>query len=559
MKVELVAEIPVVRYAAFAEVAWLERRPELGLLCSAATDADGRITPSLVQSVLPGTSEPAARNITRWCEHLGLCDRRGSLTALGHDAAATGLAPVPEQGVYDLWVAEHPLLGSRILHALRLVSTRDQRFDGIQPAPVVPDVGVTFQSVIDPAERLAMREFMSNHGGGGCLRWDGTTSRLRVHWRWDLSQDFAANRWTLEGRLDVGKKGGRPLQHEGETAAVDPWALFAGLADRSMRSSGRWDTTERRLAVPYQDLAEAQLESFTTDVELPEAMVAGFGHFTSARVEGLPLKPATREDAQAWALARLHHRLRTGATYRSREDVRRLWALLVEGTPLEPYEPELPSHEELLAGTAENPTVYWSLAAPVDLCPEPVPEDALATMNLERSAVSAHAAPSAVRVPHRSGWSMQELVGRLVGGEARRVVLCDRFVRGEANLAMLGLLVETVRQTSDGAKVEVVTDRANEGGDNFPAIRSCIGTEPRSYHAVFGSARRNHPHDRYLLVDGAGGAFAWQMSNSPLDARTENASQATPRTPLRWRDLSATRLSVEELPVDLSRLVGGQR
>ena len=559
MKVELIAEIPVVRYAAFAEVAWLERRPELGLLCSAAADADGRITPGLVQSVLPGTSDQAARNIAQWCGHLGLCDQRGSLTALGHDAAASGLAPVPEQGVYDMWVSEHPLLGARILHALRLVSDRDQRFEDIQPAPVVPDVGVTFQSVIEPGERVALRDFMSNHGGGGCLRWDGTTSRLRVHWRWDLGTASASNRWTLEGKLDVGKKGGRAVQHEGESAPVELWTLFAGLADRSLSSRGRWDKADRRLTVSFEGVEEEQLESFTMDSELPQSTVAGFGHFTSVRIEGLPLKPSTREDAQAWALARLHHRLRDGATYRSREDVRRLWALLVEGTPLEHFEPELPSHERLLAGAADNPTVYWSLAAPVDLCPEPVPEDALATMNLERSAATPHAAASAVRVPHRSGWSMQDLVGRLVGGEAHRVVLCDRFVRGEANLTMLGLLVETVRQTADGTKIDVVTDRVNEGGDNFLAIRSCVGSEPRTYHDVFGSSRRNHPHDRYLLVDGAGGAFAWQMSNSPLDARSENATQATPRTPLRWRDLSATRLSVEELPADLSRLIGGPR
>ena len=124
---------------------------------------------------------------------------------------------------------------------------------------------------------------------------------------------------------------------------------------------------------------------------------------------------------------------------------------------------------------------------------------------------------------------------------------------------MLGLLVEAVRQTADGTKIDVVTDRVNEGSANFLAIRSCVGSEPRTYHDVFGSSRRNHPHDRYLLVDGAGGAFAWQMSNSPLDARSENATQATPRSPLRWRDLSATRLSVEELPADLSRLIGGPR
>ena len=555
MKVDLVAEVPVVRLAAFAELALLERRPELGLLCRSAREADGRITVALVQRVLPGTSEPAARNITRWCEHLNLCDRRGGLTGVGHSAADSDFAPVPEQGVYDLWIAEHPLLGARILHAHRLVSTRDQRFDDIQPVPVLPDSGVVFTSLIDPAQQLVLRSFMSNHGEAVCLRWSGTTSRIQLRWRWDM--DSASNTWTLDGRLDAGKKGGRSVQHGGESADVDVWGLFSALAHRTLSREGRWDEADRCLGVAFDRLSTEQIESFEKRFELEGADVAGFGHFTSILIEGVPLKPRNAQDAQAWAQARLHRRLERGTAYHSREDVRRLWARLVEGTSLEPFGPSLPSHHQLLAGADDQPAVYWSLAAPVDLAPEPVPQDALETMDVHRVEARPETTPGAVRVPHRAGWSMQDLVGRLVDDDARRVVLCDRFVRGDDNLRMLELMSATVRQEARNASLEVVTDRVKDGADNIAAIRSRTGKQPRTYNDVFGSSRREHPHDRYLLVEGSDGAFAWQMSNSPLDARADNGTEPTPSTPLRWRDLSATRLSLDELPAGLARLVGG--
>lgn len=555
MRVELVTEVPVVRFAAFAELAFLERRPELGLLCRSAREADGRITPALVRGVLPGTSEPAARNIARWCAHIGLCDPRGGLTDVGQGAADSDLAPVPEQGVYELWVAEHPLLGARVLHANRLVSSRDQRFDDIAQVPVLPDLGVAFTSLIDPAQQLVLQSFMTNHGEAVCLRWSGTTSRIRLRWRWDM--DSASNTWTLEGRLDVAKKGGRPVQHVGESADVDVWGLFAALAHRTLSGEGRWDEADRCLGVAFDDSSTEQVESFRARFELEGSEVAGFGHFTSISIDDVPLKPRSAKDAQTWARARLHRRLERGTAYHSREDVRRLWSRLVEGTSLEPFGPSLPSHSQLLAGADDQPGVYWSLAAPVDLAPEPVPPETLEPMDVGRVDSRLESAPGAVRVPHRAGWSMQDLVGRLVDDGARRVVLCDRFVRGDDNLRMLELMSATVRQEARDASLEVVTDPVKEGADNIAAIRSRTGKQPRTYHDVFGSSRREHPHDRYLLVEGARGAFAWQMSNSPLDARVDNGTEPTPSTPLRWRDLSATRLSLDELPARLARLVGG--
>ena len=128
MRTVLSVPLAVHKMAVFAELAWMEQRPELSLLCLQAREQGGRLTPLAIQQCLPGLSEAACRNVLESCRVLGLVDKQGSLTPLGEEVAESQEAPVPEQGVYSLWVASHPLLGNRILSVERLSSTREPRF-----------------------------------------------------------------------------------------------------------------------------------------------------------------------------------------------------------------------------------------------------------------------------------------------------------------------------------------------------------------------------------------------------------------------------------------------
>jgi hypothetical protein len=71
--------LPVERYAAFAEIAWIERRPELGALCLAAQAAGRRITTAIVETALPGVTTAGAKNIIAWCATLDRLDHVASL------------------------------------------------------------------------------------------------------------------------------------------------------------------------------------------------------------------------------------------------------------------------------------------------------------------------------------------------------------------------------------------------------------------------------------------------------------------------------------------------
>ncbi len=554
MRVVLTTEIPVSRVAVFAEMAWMERRPELGLLCRAAREHGNRITPAVVQSALPGLSDAGANNVIAWCKMLGLCDGRGGLTALGEDVADADEAPVPEQGVYGLWLAQHPVFGRRVLAVERLASNRDQRFESIEPLPVEPDRGKVFRSVLDGKERFMVRDLPTNHGQPGGLIGD---TRATCRFRWTLDFDQARDQWQLDGMIEAphgnGKHAMRPMQHEPESDGLDLWNLASTWATGPLSALGRWQAGERRLAVAFEGLTEGELDTFRKTLALRRVEIPGKGVYENVTLEEVPVGPASAQDAQRWAMARFDRHLAAKPGYRSRAEVREQFAQLTEDTPLEAFAPTLPSHDDLLSQASKDPERFWSLAAPVDLSPFPAATDDLGPLRIGSPApIAASEPPGVIRIPYRGGWSMRKLVDRLLFGVApRRVLLCDRYVRGDDNLDALKLLVAALRAAAPNVAVDVWTSDEEAA---FKRIQAITDTSPRSYREVFG---RSLPHDRYLLVlPGQGQGFGWHMSNSPIHARSDVKS-AGPETPLRWKDLAATRVSGDELEPALRQWLAG--
>lgn len=557
MRCVLTTEIPVSRVAVFAEMAWMERRPELGLLCRAAREHGNRITVAVVQSALPGLADAGANNVIAWSWRLGLCDERGALTALGADVAETDEVPVPEQGVYGLWLVQHPVLGRRVLAVERLASNRDQRFESIEPLAVHPDRGKVFRSVLNGKERFMIRDLPTNHGQPGELIGE---TRATCRLRWTLDFDQARDQWQIDGVIEApqgnGKHAMRPMQHEPESDGLDLWSLASTWATGPLSAFGRWQAGNRRLAVAFDSLAESELDTFRKTLALRQVEIPGKGVYGNVTLEDVPVGPASPQDAQRWAMFRFDRHLSAKPGYRSRAEIRGQFAQLTEDTPLESFAPILPSHAELLAQASKDPEKFWSIAAPVDLSPFPAASDDLGPLRIgSPAAVVASEPTGAVRVPYRGGWSMQKLMDRLLCGVVpRRVLLCDRYVRGDENLDALKLLVAALRTTAPTVVVDVWT--ATEEADP-KKIQAITGSAPRSYSEVFG---RNPPHDRYLLVlPGHGQGFAWHMSNSPIHARGDTRA-AGPETPLRWKDLAATRVNADELePVLRQWLAGGGR
>jgi hypothetical protein len=540
MRCVLQQSVAVEHYAAFAEVAWSESRPELKELCRQAQQTGRRVSAALVERLLPGVTPAAAARVVAWCADLGLCDAQGALTLRGDEAAETGLVPIPEQGVYDFWVVDHPLLGRRALHADRLSPRCDGRFDGMVPLRTTPETGAVRPSAIDPARRFAVRV---KHRADAPAQGVPRPTQARCEIRWTLDFDARQEQWTLDGALDGDGRDRRVIRHEPERAGVDLDALAEGWGRGPLAAHGQWQVANRRLALGFQGLTVTEQESFRRTLTLSQVAVPGRGEWSKVTLEEVPIGPANQKDATQWACARLDRRLRTEPRYRARGEVRGLFAELAEATPLEPLQPQLPSHEAMLQAYANEPAVFWSLAAPVDLAPSGAAVGPLEAMRIGQPSGRGGRDGGVVTVPYRGGWSMQQLVEALLADtRPRRGLLCDRYVRGAAKLETLELLFRALRKVVPDFALEVWTEADAAG---LRAIGAITGTAARAYREVFPAA----PHDRYLLLGQTGSApFGWQMSNSPLDARFDGSASPSPDLALRWRDLTAVALGPDQLP-----------
>ncbi len=379
MRVVLSCEVPVERFAVFAEMAWFESRPELGWLCRTARGDGDRISSDAVRAALPGVSEAGAANVIQWCTTLGLCDAGGALTCLGEDVAETDEAPVPEQGVYGFWLAQHPVLGRRLLEVQRLASRRDARFEDVEPLEVGPDCAVVFRSVLNPKQRFVVRDLPTNNGHTAVVRLAANAScRLR----WTLDFETEQNAWQLDGSIDA-----QTITHDAEHEDLDLWSLAAAWGTGPLASMGRWDPHKRRLGVAFGGLGDDEQDRFIKTVELPRVEIPGKGGYDDVTLEDVPIGPATAIDAQRWAMARFDRRLLAAPRYRSRDAIRELFVALTQGTALAAHAPILPSHERCIGGDlyARQPEVFWNLAAPVDLAPCPPTREMLAEARFDAS------------------------------------------------------------------------------------------------------------------------------------------------------------------------------
>jgi len=568
MKTELSARIAVSRWTAFAELAWVERRAEIGIMCKRASEIGGRVDAQVIAQLIPSLPSAGVENIRRHLEVLGIVDSHGMLTAIGRSAAMDSMVPVPEQGVYNLWIGHHPVIGTRLLWVERQ-RARDEKKRG-DPDPeamdVEPDAQTVFASVTDPSDQFVFRSFPSNSlgqrsGPVGLRRSD--SSQLELRWRIDTSQGVST--WELRGALDRGgKESKRPAVPNATDRKLDlPW-IERHWGERVLERHGRWDVGRRCLRIKASDASADEKRSFRKSFGPFSLEVPGVASFEKVTLADVAITPSGPDESQQWAMSEFDAKSGSENRFLTREEVRAMFAGIVEGTPLEEYGATLPPHAKVLEERKGQASFLWRLAAPVDLSPFPCSAEVLREFWVGGDAQASLRSPrqdstsDRVQVPFGTRASMAEVIAMLLAGTRPLAVLvCDRHVRGERAIKLLRVLVEAVRARSPNCRIDVWTEP--ESPSDAEAIAKCTGTAPKSFHEAFGKAR---PHDRYfLIVDENRSRRSWHMSNSLLHPSWDpvHGDTINSNIQLRWKDLLAVSQDEGSLMADLARWFGSVR
>lgn len=549
MRASLRCEVPIRHLFIHAEIGWVESRPELGDLCREAQRGDGLVNNVLVLGLFPGLAEAGAANVLRWVRSLGLCNDSGELTRMGLRAAESDRVAVPEEGVFSVWYLEHPLTGPWLLHIRR------ERMDWSRwgqeelcelPSGFPRDKGA-WRSVIEKDTEFHVYDVVAPEGEVPVCAMGSEEKRAELIW--DLDFVAGTNRWHLAGAE-------REFETPGESRdGLDLSALFGRWVAETRDALGSWDRGKRRLLVRPGQLSEPERATFRAARDFPCVQVPSAGEYRDVHVLDIPLAPPSDPEATAWARQLLDHRAAHGECL-TWPEIRQEFGRIVHGSPLDEYEVVLPSADDLLTEQhrAGNRAAYWRLASVLDLAPLPVPDWQCGELRLTKGQARgvARNAPDriAIRMGERAAVAAV-LAQFLAGAQPSRVVLCDRYVRGDSNLRALAVFCRALQESSPGCRLEVVTlarDTARR------TVEQGIAPVFRTYEEVFGPGGKAL-HDRYLLVHaGSGHPFIWWMSNSLLDVSLPE--QADPHTPGVWRELLANRCTLQEVSPALSRLAG---
>lgn len=163
----------------------------------------------------------------------------------------------------------------------------------------------------------------------------------------------------------------RPMQHKPESDGLDLWALMALWGAALLSSRGRWQASDRRLAVAFYGLGDQEQDTFQKTLQLGRVEVPGKGSYDDVTLEDVPIGPMSADDAQRWAMSRFDRHLSKDPRYRSWSEVQQEFTDLTEGTPLERFYPALPAADALAERylDEDKPALFWALTAPIDLAP----------------------------------------------------------------------------------------------------------------------------------------------------------------------------------------------
>lgn len=542
MHCELEQQLEVYRFAVFAQLGLYVPRPEMKALCQLALEQGGRITAAVVSKLLPDPSAAAVSNLIGWCNRIGLCDSSGVLTDHGQRAARDGRAPLLEEGVYEMWGVQHPVVGGRVLHFERV--RLDVEEEGVaDELPMVVDRGKVWKSAVDETD-FEVRDLPS--GERFPMGYMDRNHRSVCKFKWEIDFTAETNSWWLEGSLHSGR-GDRDLPFK--TSPVSRDVDVTALADQWMTElngeTQRWNRQGRRLDMPFGATDNLVRRTFRTDVVIKVARVGSNEAYQNVKVRDVPVGPLSPEDAAQWLKWRLTESLDKPG-YRSPEMLRDEYVSVTVGTPLQGMT-ECPDAREVLQDLQKHRRLFWRVAAGHDLAQ---PEAVLRPSADVKAPVQV---PEIVRLDRLKNWSMKDWVTQMLGPVTpRRVLLCDRYVSGDANLRTFGVLVETLRRLHPNAKCTVVTLRDAKDPTQAKRIAEWTRAQLVWFDEAFGDRKQDAPHDRFFLVDGVtfdGVTYrwGWQMSNSPLAARPLSDGRVTADSPLEWRDLVCSRVTLQDL------------
>ena len=381
LKVTLIRQVDARRFTFLAKLQVWHERPDIQ---------------NILQKLQTEHFASLPKRLQKYIEQEKLVEQ-SALTEKGENVLETGCFPTLEQGIYNIWYVQQdsligtcPIVMQRILATdnpnafMGKLQTLPDELEFNQAMPVIEAIDKALENESSTPINIERLKIQDHQG----IR--GETCLITLTWHWD---DILKNQsqTQLEGVIDVPlyNNNNRQDNKRAKNNSVNYNSVEFDLSQSydseltpvliallQQTANMAWQVAHQRAAMTLEQLAQYQKNcpQIKTEFMLDELTVENFdseqyGHFASAKIEQLPVMPATPADAKSWTQQLLIEDWKK--EYQRENDLldsQRKW---YEHLAIHPYALQSRQAYDWIPQLSpqQDAEAFWHIAAPFDLNP----------------------------------------------------------------------------------------------------------------------------------------------------------------------------------------------
>ncbi|MCX7096310.1 MAG: hypothetical protein NTV43_00210 [Methylococcales bacterium] len=377
MEIKLQRTLKIDRFRVKGTIAKAEKRPEIHSILLLAQEQYGVVSArDVAEKLLGGRPETVGRRLLALCADYELLvkEKQGNyftLTPKGTAAISQQKIFVPEQGTWELWVTDDPLLPTALLkvEAFKEPSVIEEKRNKDKQRKFVSLPAWLRSRLIDKTLSPLVATGQEYHFIELAEKAEFVTdvdAHVKAIW---ITPESAQASLQFDGTIDK-----KNLDYHYQTL---PKLAFSEIWQQMLKQQGwlqesdvdeqaaqYWSFAQQTLCIPYKDLSETEKSTFLKDYKLSKPVISGFGDFDDTLIDNIPIMPKDENAAGGWGFWLLEQKVNDYMLSGQLEKEQQNISALKQFAEFDLIFPEQQEFAQELRNS--NPKAYWHLQAPLD-------------------------------------------------------------------------------------------------------------------------------------------------------------------------------------------------
>ncbi len=378
MEIKLQRSLKIHRFRVKGTIAKAENRPEIHSFLLLAQEQNGFVSArDVAEKLLGGRPETVGKRLLEQCANYGLLDKQRNngyaLTDKGMVAISQEQIFVHEQGTWELWVTDDPLLPTTLLniepfkepsahHEKHNAKARNENMKSLPQwlrQSLITDTSLSslvadnrqyrFINLDDKGEFIAdvnanvTATWITPELSQASLVFEGTVDGKKLNYRYQILPKLTF--------LEIWQQ---MLEQQN-------WLQHAGAYEQPEKY---WDFQQQALRIPCKNLSNTEQSTFLKNHPFSKPEISDYGRFNDTDIKNIPIMPKDEDAAGGWGFWLLEKKVNDYILAGQFEIQQQNISGLKQFAEFDLIFPEQEEFAQELRNS--NPKAYWYLQAPLD-------------------------------------------------------------------------------------------------------------------------------------------------------------------------------------------------